>query len=353
MKQGVIEVRGKAMNRTALGIVDAMFQLYPGATFDQMKEMLPDSINPSAPVNYKSLFKPYTERLYGVIQPATIIQECEGQDINIHNSHFTEPEARFKTADGREVLVSRTWESSDSETGENDLQKLIDHVQQYGVRVIQVEKKQAFNKGEYHLEVINPALLAILTQPEKSSPLRWLWILGVLLAIIAAIFVLKTCNKDEKAKMTPPAAPAAFAPSATPPTPPTAFDSISRDIAEGESVDNRKVTFHNILFEKGKSSLQSSSDAILNQVSDFLNRFPDLKMDIIGHCSDEGTAEINQKLSEERAKAVFVRLVSDSVDAKRLTYKGMGSAYPLAQGSSDSARILNRRTEFIIQQEKN
>ena len=41
LKKGVIEISGRAMNRTALGIVDAMFQLYPKATFKEMKEMLP------------------------------------------------------------------------------------------------------------------------------------------------------------------------------------------------------------------------------------------------------------------------------------------------------------------------
>ena len=62
LKKGVIEVTGKAMNRTALGVVDAIFTLYPSITFEELKTMLPDSINPAAPKNYKSLFKPYTER---------------------------------------------------------------------------------------------------------------------------------------------------------------------------------------------------------------------------------------------------------------------------------------------------
>ena len=34
LKKGVIEISGRAMNRTAWGIVDAMFQLYPKATFE-------------------------------------------------------------------------------------------------------------------------------------------------------------------------------------------------------------------------------------------------------------------------------------------------------------------------------
>ena len=40
LKKGVIEVTGKAMNRSALGVVDAIFTLYPNITFSELKEIL-------------------------------------------------------------------------------------------------------------------------------------------------------------------------------------------------------------------------------------------------------------------------------------------------------------------------
>jgi len=189
LKKGVIEVTGKAMNRTALGVVDALLTLYPGLTFEELKAMLPDSINPSAPKNYKSLFKPYTERLYGVVQNGNIRKECESEGLDIHASHFVDSNETFRTSDGIEVLVSRSWESSDTGTGENDLQKLIDHVEKFGVRVTKVEKKVDFNKGDYHLEIINAPLLKELQQPKKSK-FPW-WLIVVVLALIgAAVFFL-------------------------------------------------------------------------------------------------------------------------------------------------------------------
>jgi hypothetical protein len=192
LKKGVIEVTGKAMNRTALGIVDALFTLYPNATYDEMKEMLPDTLNPSAPKNYKSLFKPYTNRNYGVIQPGSIRQECQAQDLDIHASHFTEANETFKTSDGIEVLVAKTWESKDTETGESDIQNLIDHVEQYGVRVVQVEKKEAFNKGDYNLEVINPALKAAIDKAAQKKSSWWIYLLIGLGVAGSAAFYLAT-----------------------------------------------------------------------------------------------------------------------------------------------------------------
>ena len=56
---GVIQVNGKAMNRTALGIFDAFFKLHPSVTFAQLKESFPDSLNPRSPNQApKSIFKP-------------------------------------------------------------------------------------------------------------------------------------------------------------------------------------------------------------------------------------------------------------------------------------------------------
>ncbi len=189
LKKGVIEVTGKAMNRTALGVVDALLTLYPTATFDELKAMLPDSINPSAPKNYKSLFKPYTSRNYGVIQPGTIRQECIEQELDINASHFIEKDETFKSADGVEILVSKSWESKDTETGENDIQNLINHVSQYGVRVVQVEKKEAFNKGNYNLEVINPKLKEAIDKAATSKKFPW-WILVILVVVIIGIVFL-------------------------------------------------------------------------------------------------------------------------------------------------------------------
>jgi hypothetical protein len=189
LRKGVIQVTGKAMNRTALGVVDALLTLYPGLTFAELKHMLPDSINPSAPKNYKSLFKPYTERLYGVVQPGSLRKEYEAAGLDIHTSHFAQPGETFKTKDGVEVLVSKSWETSDTSTGENDLQNLIQHVEQWGVRVVKVDKNEAFTKGGYDLEIINPALLASIQKPRRTTLRFVIW--GIILVLLALLIGFK------------------------------------------------------------------------------------------------------------------------------------------------------------------
>jgi len=193
LKKGVIEVYGKHMNRTALGAVDAILKLYPFITFDELKEMLPDTINPAAPKNYKSLFKPYTNRLYGVIQSAAIREEYEKAGLEINASHFTDEGEIFKTIDGIEVLVSKSWESKDTATNEHDLQNLIDHVAQYGIRVVSFEAKdQDFTKGGYFLKITNPILFnKISTNKKSGSKIIWLLLfLGIAISTVAILFFL-------------------------------------------------------------------------------------------------------------------------------------------------------------------
>lgn len=192
VQKGIILVKGKHMNRTALGIVDAIFTLYPNLTFSELKTILPDDINPSAPKNYKSLFAPYNpNRKYGVVQPGTIRKECLEKNLDINASHFTEKEETFMTEDGIEVLVSKSWESSDTLTGENDLQNLINHVKQYGIVVNSFETKiEPFKRGDYQLYIINNELYDKARNP-KNNYMVYLWILIGILIFMTLFYINK------------------------------------------------------------------------------------------------------------------------------------------------------------------
>ena len=193
VQKGIILVVGKHMNRTALGIVDAILTVYPNLSFEELKEMLPDTINPSAPKNYKSLFAPYNpNRKYGVVQPGSIKKEAIENGLDINASHFTENEDTFITSDGIEVLVSKSWETSDTLTGENDLQNLIDHVKQYGIIVNAAEPKtEPFKTGSYQLYILNDQLLKEINNFKKTNYL----FLGIALAIIISLIAVYLATK--------------------------------------------------------------------------------------------------------------------------------------------------------------
>ena len=118
------------------------------------------------------------------------------------------------------------------------------------------------------------------------------------------------------------------------------------DVAEFSVGD--ALVLQNIQFEYNSSSLTENSQAGIQMLKDFLNRNPELKVELAGHTDDIGNAAYNQKLSGERAEVVRRALINSGIDESRLTAKGYGATRPLVPNDSDEHRALNRRTEMII-----
>lgn len=109
-----------------------------------------------------------------------------------------------------------------------------------------------------------------------------------------------------------------------------------------------KMVMKNVLFEVDKSELKTESFVELNQLVDYLNRNASLYIEIGGHTDNTGTEVRNKTLSEERAQSVYTYLISQDIDASRLTYKGYGSSQPVATNDTPEGRAQNRRTEIKI-----
>ena len=81
-----------------------------------------------------------------------------------------------------------------------------------------------------------------------------------------------------------------------------------------------------------------------------MKQVPDMRITIVGHTDDDGSAEANLKLSKDRANAVREILVSQHGIAKsRIETDGKGEASPVASNDTQSGKSQNRRVEFIKQ----
>ena len=67
-----------------------------------------------------------------------------------------------------------------------------------------------------------------------------------------------------------------------------------------------------------------------------------------GYTDNTGSEEYNQKLSEDRAKAVAEYAAFTGVDAERMTIIGYGESDPVADNSTATGRQQNRRVEIGI-----
>ena len=81
-----------------------------------------------------------------------------------------------------------------------------------------------------------------------------------------------------------------------------------------------------VLFRQGKSVVDPAQYAPIELIAQYMKNHPEAQVEIQGYASPEGSAELNQKLSENRAEAVKKILVNKyKISADRLTTKGCGA----------------------------
>ncbi len=108
------------------------------------------------------------------------------------------------------------------------------------------------------------------------------------------------------------------------------------------------MTLSGDAFASGQSTLRPEARANLQRVVEFVNRFPDKPVLIEGHTDSQGSANLNQVLSQKRAEAVRDALLQDGVAASRLTAVGLGKDRPVADNATAEGRGRNRRVEIVV-----
>ncbi|OIP05808.1 MAG: hypothetical protein AUJ97_00090 [Bacteroidetes bacterium CG2_30_32_10] len=126
------------------------------------------------------------------------------------------------------------------------------------------------------------------------------------------------------------------------------YQEIINDILLKKIEVGKSIVLRNIFFDTGKSTLRPESYAELGILYQLLSDNPKMRIEISGHTDNKGSAALNKKLSESRAKSVVDYLISKGIDASRLEYKGYGFDMPIAPNDTEAGRQQNRRTEFKV-----
>ncbi len=101
-------------------------------------------------------------------------------------------------------------------------------------------------------------------------------------------------------------------------------------------------------FARGSARLPDQAERVLAPLAKALVRNPDVRITLIGHTDDSGSAEYNRRLSLSRAHAVAAYLVRQGVAEQRLSSQGMGKDAPLPKDQGVTA-ARQRRVEVVIE----
>ena len=108
---------------------------------------------------------------------------------------------------------------------------------------------------------------------------------------------------------------------------------------------DQPILLDNVFFDLNSYRLRKESYVELNELVKFLNRNPDIKIELQGHTDAQGNDEDNMTLSSNRAKAVMEYLISQGIAADRLSYKGFGETSPNTVDVNGTATVLTE--EYI------
>lgn len=298
-----VRVYGKAQNRTALGIMHAYMVMYPQATMEDLQKAFPNELNPDSGVK-KNFVK----------------AGDKGTSAN-WDGFFQKDDELLNMGDGSKVAVVKMWTKP-------SFDRLVEHAKQYGIEVAQFEAadKGVGQKGSFRLEYLNGY---VPPKPVTKKGIPW-WIWAIIAAAVIGLIIALLCRPKAEPQVV------------------TVTDTVTVvDTVYVEQLEKIEDNFNAAEFMQGKADLSEEAKFVLHDLGKLMNKYPDMKLRIEGHTSAEGEAEVNQKLSEERAQAAVTFLVEhEGVDAGRLEAKGYGSSK--LKNSDDPMSAENRRTEFEV-----
>ena len=108
--------------------------------------------------------------------------------------------------------------------------------------------------------------------------------------------------------------------------------------------ENQRYTFSEaVLFDFRQANLRAGAQTELANLRQFLQKNSNLHLEIGGHTDNIGGTAANQRLSEQRAQAVYDYLIQHQIAKNQLSWRGYGETVPLAPNDTEANRQKNRR----------
>lgn len=107
-----------------------------------------------------------------------------------------------------------------------------------------------------------------------------------------------------------------------------------------------------VLFAVDSANLRPDLARDIQTVASSLIRYPNSRIEVVGHTDNTGSAAYNQDLSQRRAASVADVLRQNGVPGARISAYGRGEDAPIATNLTPEGQAQNRRVEIIIRPTK-
>jgi outer membrane protein OmpA-like peptidoglycan-associated protein len=191
---------------------------------------------------------------------------------------------------------------------------------------------------------------------EKKKGSNWLPWLLLALGLLALLFALSRCGRDEPVAVAPidnttaaqqPTEVVAATPNAANATVLVGTAGLGSYLASAEATP-RTFTFEKLNFETAKNEIRAADAAEVNEVATTLAKYPTTRIRIAGYADARGDDAANAALGKARADSVKAALVGKGIDGGRIETVSGGETDPVDTNATAGGRFENRRTELVV-----
>lgn len=139
-----------------------------------------------------------------------------------------------------------------------------------------------------------------------------------------------------------------------PPTPPSHDASAAkrnalRDLGFSETENGWEMNLSGrVTFSVNDATLSVEGVQTVNRIAKTLIDIGIQHIAIDGHTDNQGSAALNQDLSERRAETAARAFVAQGFKHENITRRGFGFSRPVADNATEAGRQLNRRVTIIV-----
>ena len=105
---------------------------------------------------------------------------------------------------------------------------------------------------------------------------------------------------------------------------------------------------NSVTFDTNSSQVKAAGANTLSGVAMVLKEYEKTRINVVGHTDSSGSRDLNMRLSQERADSVGSNLITQGVDASRISMSGVGPDHPVASNSTAAGKAQNRRVTITL-----